>query len=120
MGMSDKNKTEILQEKALEMVKQNPSLSMYEISKRLGKNDKYVANWKYKNINGFRDRYEATLKEAFSSLEGVAIDCMKDLIVEDRSFQAAKYVLDNRGYKAEDKIKADVNNTVDINITIGD
>lgn len=102
---------------ALEMVEKNPAMSFRAISLALGLSEGRVSRWYCDNRYNFKDRYEATLKKSFDGLEGLAIQCMGDLIVNG-NFNAAKYVLDNKGYAAPKKIEADVNSTVQINIDI--
>lgn len=105
-------------DKALEMFRENPSLGMQEVSLSLGLNKGVVWDWQKANREGFGDRYRQTLREAFESLEAPAIGALKDL-VEDRNFQAVKYVLDNRGYKAADKVEQVNETTITVNIEGG-
>ena len=109
-------KTKMAVEKALEWFRNDPSLTFAAVDEALGYHTSAVSKWYHANTCNFRDKYDALLREEFAALEGPAIKCMSDLIKEDRSFQAAKYVLDNRGYKAAEKIEADIN--TDINIII--
>lgn len=110
-------KTRFAVEKALEWFRDDPSLSFKAVDEALGYHTSACSKWYAANTCGFRDAYDELLKAEFAALEGPAIKCMADLI-EGRSFQAAKYVLDNRGYKAADKIEATVDTT--INITVED
>lgn len=117
-GGRSKVKTAMAVNKALEWFRLNPALTFTEVDKALGYNTCACSKWYKANTNGFKDRYDELLKAEFAALEGPAIKCMSDLIREDRSFQAAKYVLDNRGYKAAEKIEADI--SADIEIVIGE
>lgn len=119
MGHFSKDKLDALQNEACEMLRKNPGLSFCAISKQLGLGDNTVRRWYRNDLNGFQNKWDEALKDAFHRLEGLAIQCMGDLIV-DGNFQAAKYVLDNRGYKPVDKVEAKVDATQDINIVIGD
>ena len=110
-------KTRFAVEKALEWFRDDPSLSFKAVDEALGYHTSACSKWYAANTCGFRDAYDELLKAEFAALEGPAIKCMADLI-EGRSFQAAKYVLDNRGYKAADKIEAMVD--TNINITVED
>ena len=103
----------------LEAVYKNPGLSYTAIERDLKLSEGIIKGWYYRDTHGFRQKYADTLKEAFNRLEGLAVQCMGDLIVNG-NFQAAKYVLDNRGYAAPKEIKADVNATQNIVITIGE
>ena len=111
--------TEALQEQACEIIRKNPALSYAEVSRQLGLNEGTVWQWYKRDTRGFKAKWEEALQDSFSRLEGLAIQTMADLLV-DGSFQAAKYVLDNKNYGATQKIKADVDSSVDINITIGE
>lgn len=119
MANTSKNQTDLLQEKACEIIRKNPALSYAAVSKAIGMNDRAVREWYYRDTHGFRAKWDEALHDAFNRLEGLAIQCMGDLIV-DGNFQAAKYVLDNRGYKPVDKVEAKVDATQEINIVIGD
>lgn len=107
-------KTKFAVAKALEWFKEDPSLSFKAVDEALGYHTHACSKWYAANTCGFKDAYDEILKAEFAALEGPAIKCIGDLIREQHSFQAAKYVLDNRGYKAADKIEA----SVDTNITI--
>lgn len=111
-------KTKFAVEKALEWFREDPSLSFKQVDEALGYHTSACSKWYKANTYGFKEKYDELLKEEFAALEGPAIKCMGDLIRENRSFQAAKYVLDQRGYKAADKIEATVDTT--INITVED
>ena len=106
-------KTRFAVEKALEWFRDDPSLSFKAVDEALGYHTNACSKWYAANTCGFRDAYDELLKAEFAALEGPAIKCMADLI-EGRSFQAAKYVLDHKGYKAPERIEA----SVDTNITI--
>ena len=108
---------EALQAKACEIIRHNPALSYSAVGKELGLNERTVWQWYDRDTHGFRAKWDKALKDAFTRLEGLAIQALGDLIV-DGNFSAVKYVLDNREYGATQKIKADVDSTVDINISI--
>jgi hypothetical protein len=102
---------------ALEMVKENPGISITQLADALGLSRDALYNWKRYNTHNWNERYAEALNEAFSALEGPAIEAMSRLIEKD-SFQAAKYILDNRNYGAAQKIQADVNTDITIDVTI--
>lgn len=99
---------EARQAAALQILRKNPAMSAAAIARELGLHDETVKQWYDRDTHGFKQKWHDTLKESFSRLEGLAIQCMADLIV-DGNFQAAKYVLDNKGYAAPKEVKADVN-----------
>lgn len=106
-----------MQEKACEIIRHNPGLSYAAVSRQLGLDDRTVWQWYHRDSRGFRAKWDKALQDAFARLEGLAIQALGDLVV-DGNFSAVKYVLDNRNYGATQKIKADVDSTVDINISI--
>lgn len=55
------------------------------------------------------------LNEAFSALEGPAISALGEL-VEEKNFQAVKYVLDGTGHKLADKIEQVNETTIVVSI----
>lgn len=109
------------QEKVLQLVREHPEFNSRQLAEaaphQLGITRNMINQWNQKDILGYKDKYAQVLKETFDALEGPAIDCMKDLI-KGRNFQAAKYVLDNKGYAAAKKIEADVNQDVTINVEV--
>ena len=106
-------KIEAKQDMALELLRKNPAMSANAISRELGWPENTVKQWYNRDTHGFKQKWHDTLHSTFDRLEGLAIQCMADLIV-DGSFQAAKYVLDNKGYAAPKEIKADVNTVAQV------
>lgn len=102
MAAKNRIQREAIQEKALEIVRENPSISMRELSLSLGLSKGTVWNWKKNNTNNFAERYKDAMKEAFENLEGSAIVALSDLI-EERNFSAVKYTLDYCGFKPIEK-----------------
>ena len=113
MGHLHKAQREELMNKALEIVKVQPGISMKGLSEAIGLSASMCGKWYDDNVDGFKELYHEALRAAFNSLEGVAIKTMADLL-EEKNFQASKYVLDNRGYKAADKIEAKVDATAQV------
>lgn len=110
---------EALQARACNIVRENPSLSYAAVGKMLNLDERTVWQWYSRDTHGFKAKWDEALQDAFKRLEGLAIQSLGDL-VEEKNFSAVKYVLDNRNYGATQKIKADVDSSVDINISIGD
>jgi len=117
MGHLSKAQREVKMEQALEIVRKNPAISFKMLAEEIGLTKSSCQRWYAEDIDGFKARYEAALKDAFNRLEGLAVQCMGDLIVNG-NFQAAKYVLDNRGYKPVEKTEVDM--TANIQIDYGD
>lgn len=107
MGHLNKAQRETLMNQALEIVKERPDISFKRMAEEIGLSSSSCQRWYADDIDGFKERYHEALKYAFNSLEGLAIKTMADLM-EEGSFQASKYILDNRGYKAPDKVEAKV------------
>jgi uncharacterized protein YjcR len=105
------------QDAALRMIKANPAIKFAEIARRLKLSSSAISKWKSEDIYGWSARYQQALKEAFSELEGPAIQTMGKLI-DEGNFQASKYVLDNKNYGATQKIDANINGDITINVSI--
>ena len=117
MANVSRKQVDALQAKACEIISRNPALSYAAVSKKLGLDERTVCQWYKRDTHGFKEKWDSALHDAFDRLEGLAIQALGDLIV-DGNFSAVKYVLDNKNYGATQKIKADVDSSVDINITI--
>lgn len=117
MAVTRSELTEVRMQKALEMIRKNPGISFKEIAESLGMAPNSMDSWKRRNTHNWNERYAEALNDAFSALEGPAIEAMSRLLEKD-SFQAAKYILDNRNYGAAQKIQADVNADITIDVTI--
>lgn len=117
MGHLSRGQRETLMNKALEIVKERPDISMKSLSLEIGLSQGMCGKWYHDDVDGFKERYHEALRYAFNKLEGLAIRTLGDLLV-DGNFQATKYVLDNRGYKAEEKSKISVSGDMDITINI--
>lgn len=119
MANVSSKQVDALQKRACDIIRLNPALSYAEVSRQIGLDERSVWQWYKRDTHGFKAKWDEALQDAFARLEGLAIQTLGDLLV-DGNFQAAKYVLDNRNYGATQKIKADVDSSVDINITIGE
>lgn len=108
----------VIMEQVIDLVRKNPELSFSALSLAVGLGENRVATWYRKDTDGFKEKYDEALRECFNRLEGLAIKTLGDLLV-DGNWNATKYVLDNKGYKAPDKqeIKAEVESQ-QINIVV--
>ena len=93
----------------------NPLLTNTEAGKKLGVNRNTITEWK-KNPE-FQEEYRRRLRENWEGAELMAQEQMMNL-AKSGNFQANKYILDSLGYAPTQRIEADVN--TDININIGD
>lgn len=98
----------------IELMLANPNWSICKLAEELGVNRNTVADWK-KNNKEFREEYQRRLREMWEDCEGIAVNTMKNLATEG-SFQASKYILDSLGYAPTQRIEADINTDVIINI----
>ena len=115
MGKSSQGKTRSEVRRALEMLEGNPALTFTELSRALGLSDGAVSKWYSRNTGNFKELYDELMKLRFAALEAPAITALGELVA-DKNFNAVKYVLDNRGYKPVEKIQADINTDIVINI----
>lgn len=92
-----------------------PLLPFAEHCRNLGIAPKTAYNWKSENKNGFYDEMERRLAEKWEQAKYAASETMFNLMAEG-DFKAAKYILDYSGYAPAQKIEADVNNVINVNI----
>lgn len=117
MANISKQQLNSLQERACDIIRENPALTYATVGSMLGVSERTVWQWYYRDTNNFKAKWDEALQDAFKRLEGRAIQSLGAL-VDEKNFSAVKYVLDNRNYGATQKIKADVDSSVDINISI--
>lgn len=101
------------QKNLIEFMLANPSLPETVCARECGvPNSTYFA-WKQKGE--FTAELDRRIKEQWKDSERIAVDTMVTLC-KDGEYAAAKYILDNLGYKPAEKIQAEIKQ--DINITI--
>lgn len=100
----------------IECMLAHPTWSNEKIAEEVGVSRNTVGEWK-RNNEEFKAEYHRRLKENWESLEGIAIETMRNLS-SNGDFKASKYILDSLGYAPAQRIEADVSN--DIFITIGE
>ena len=103
------------QKELLEYMLANPVLPETVCAKNCGVPNSTYFDWKKKGE--FTAELDRRLKEQWKDSERIAVETMVSLCRQGE-YAAAKYILDNLGYKPVDKIQAEVN--TDITITIGD
>ena len=101
------------QKELLEYMLANPMLPETVCAKQCGVPNSTYFDWKKKGE--FTAELDRRIKEMWADSERAAVDTMLSLMREGR-FDATRYVLDNLGYKPVDKIQADVNTEIVINI----
>lgn len=111
-----------MQARVLNILRENPYFSFEQLAQASGIEGltaTAIRKWRTNNTQGFKDAYTQILQETFAALEQPAIRTMSKLI-DEGSFQASKYVLDNRGYAAAQKIDAKVDADVVIDVNVGE
>ncbi len=103
------------QKELLEYMLANPMLPETVCARNCGVPNSTYFDWKKKGE--FTAELDRRIKEQWKDSERLAVDTMLSLCREGE-YRAAQYILDNLGYKAVNKIEADIN--TDINITIED
>jgi len=101
------------QKELLEYMLAHPQLPETVCARECGVPNSTYFDWKKKGE--FTAELDRRLKELWKDSERLAVETMLSLCREGR-FDATKYILDNLGYKAVDKIQADVNTEINISI----
>lgn len=91
----------------------NPMETDVKLAEELGINRNTVREWKKKPE--FQEEYKARLAEKWKDAERMATEVMQTL-ARDGDFRAVKYILDSQGYAPAQKIEADINSSIVINI----
>lgn len=97
----------------IEAIIANPTASHVELAEIVGINRNTITV--YKRDAEFKAELKRRLTEIWEDSEAMAIQNMRKL-ADDGSFQANKYILDSLGYAPAQKIEAEVNQTIEINI----
>ena len=97
----------------IEYLLANPMLTNLEAAKQVGVNRNTIAEWKRRPE--FQEEYKRRLKEKWEGAEVMAMETMQNL-ARGGDFKASKYILDSLGYAPVQKIEADVNTDIVINI----
>lgn len=84
-----------------------------KLAEELGVNRNTIRTWK--NMPEFQEELQKRLKEKWHDSERMAMEMMQNLALKG-NFQANKYILDSLGYAPAQKIEADVNTNIEINI----
>lgn len=102
------------QQTLLEYMLANPQMPETVCAKACGVPNSTYFNWKAKGE--FPAELKRRIEEQWKDSERLAVETMVGLCKKGE-YAAAKYILDNLGYKPTEKIEANLNN---ITITIGD
>lgn len=91
-----------------------PSVSNEKLAEIVGVNRNTISDWK-RNNKEFQAEYKRRLEEIWKDSEGIAVATMRNLATEG-DFKASKYILDSLGYAPAQRIEADINHDIIINI----
>lgn len=93
-----------------------PYMTQEMMAKECGVARETLCRWRSGN-DEFKEALDKATKERWKAAEQMAVTAMINLASEG-NIQAVKYMLDNLGYKAEDKTKLTMEGSLDININI--
>lgn len=98
-----------------ELMVEEPELTNVEYAETIGIDIKTLYKWK--KTEEFDEYFRSLCKEKFKDLEQLALKKLKENV--NNGYQKAiEYVLDYMGYKATEKIEADIDGSLDINVNI--
>lgn len=101
--------------RAIEVWVANPLDTFEEIAKKAGISDKTF--WRYRQEEEFMEEYHRRCEKRFKSLEGKAI-ALLDGELDNKNWQAIKYVLDGTGFKPTEKSEVKVDDGLTIKIEV--
>lgn len=97
----------------LEAMLTYPMMSDVKLAELLGLNNKTVGKWR--KSPEFQEELKKRLAQQWKDAESLAQKKMIELAA-DGNFQANKYILDSLGYAPAQRIEADINTDIIINI----
>lgn len=97
----------------IEAMMANPMMPDIDLAKELCINRNTVREWK--NKPEFKEELRRRLREKWEDSERMAVETIQTL-AQNGDFKASKYILDSLGYAPVQKIEADVNTEISINI----
>lgn len=97
----------------IEAMLANPTASYVELAEMVGCNRNTITEWK--RNKEFMEEYNKRLKEMWKDSEAIAVKTMINL-ASNGDFKASKYILDSMDYAPAQKIEADLNTNIVIEI----
>ena len=98
--------------KAIELLVYSPYMTQNMIAQEVGVHRDTIRRWR-EDTPEFREALDKATKERWKAAEQIAVNTMINLASEG-NIQAAKYMLDNLGYKPVDKVEAKVDATAQV------
>lgn len=102
--------------KAIELLVYSPYKTYCMIAEEVGVHRDTLRRWREETPE-FKEELDKAIKQRWRNAETIAVNGMIDLASEG-NFNALRYMLDNLGYKPEEKSKITVDGEMDININI--
>jgi transposase-like protein len=99
------------QKLAAEMMVANPEMDYEEVSQKLGISSMTLYRWR--KLPEFQDFSHELCMERFKDLEKIAVQKLLENVKKNNQ-KAIEYALDYMGYKAAEKVEADVNASIEI------
>lgn len=97
----------------IEAMLSNPMLSDVKLAEVVGLNNKTVGKWR--KLPEFQEELKKRLNLQWKDAERIAQKTIIDL-ARKGDYKAAKYLLDSLGYAPTQKIEADVNTDIIVNV----
>ena len=101
------------QKELLEFMLAHPQMPETVCARECGIPNSTYFDWKKKGE--FTAELDRRIKEQWKDSERLAVDTMI-MLCQSGEYSAAKYILDNLGYKPVDKVQADISTNITINI----
>lgn len=92
--------------KAIELLTYQPYMTLNMVCQEVGVSRDTLHRWRNDNEE-FKAELKKSIRQRWEAAESMAVNTMINLASEG-NIQAVKYMLDNLGYKAPDKIEAKV------------
>lgn len=102
--------------KAIELLVYKPHMTLNMIASECGVHRDTLHRWRTETPE-FQQALDKATKDRWKAAEQMAVNTMINLASEG-NIQAVKYMLDNLGYKAPEKVEAKVDATANIVIEI--
>lgn len=118
IDMSLKKQTLVKMDSFIDYMLEHPFDTVRKMAEDLGIPEDTIYGWRMKPEykQDFWDRVHEKSKAKFSSLESKAIKALEEK-VEERDFNAVKYVLDGLEYNSKQKFEVSSPDTISIKIT---
>lgn len=94
------------QQKAIELLVYSPHMTLNAIAEEVGVHRDTLHRWRNETPE-FQEALDKAIKQRWKNAESMAVNTMIAL-AQEGNIQAVKYMLDNLGYKAPDKVEAKV------------